>query len=495
MNACCMLVFQKGIDVNRRDFLKTLGCTAASVSLAGCTGEQSLLNPPPEKKLNFVFLLIDDLGWRDLGCFGSSFYETPNIDRLAAEGMRFTQAYSACPVCSPTRASLMTGKDTARLRFTGHITAIGRHRHPENSRIIPPDDNMFLPLEEITIAEALKPAGYASASIGKWHLGSEKYWPKQQGFDVNIAGWTHGSPPSYFYPYERPRNKWNPSIPTLHGGKPGEYLTDRLTDEAISFVEQNKDGPFFLYLTHYAVHTPLQAPQPLVTKYEAKLKRDDSQKNATYAAMIENVDTNIGRVRETLEDLKLSERTVIIFASDNGGLAEVTNNAPLRAGKGHVYEGGIRVPLIVKWPGRVAGGSSCASPVTTEDLYPTIVEMAGRGVAPGSELDGQSIVPLLTGKGRFEERPLYWYYPHYSPQAKNPAAAIRYGDYKLIKFYDPPGLELYNLAEDIGETQNLVEKLPQKASQLHKNLKDYLRAVNAKMHTPNPNYKAPQQGD
>ena len=482
---------RQGRGMNRRDFLKALGVGAATLAIPGCLNSAQKLSPTSKvnKKPNFVLILIDDLGWKDLGCYGSTFYETPNIDRLAQEGMLFTNAYSACPVCSPTRASLMTGKDTARLRFTGHITAIGRHRHPRKSRIIPPDDRMYLPLEEATIAEALKPAGYASASIGKWHLGTEKYWPQEQGFDLNVAGWTHGSPPAYFYPYNNPSSKWNPSIPTLKGGKPGEYLTDRLTNEAIKFIKANRNRPFFLYLTHYAVHTPLQAPKPLVNKYKAKLKTDQSQKNATYAAMVENLDANVGRVLQMLEQLDLVDNTVVIFASDNGGEGRVTNNTPLRAGKGCLYEGGIRVPLFVKWPGRVKAGSICKTPVTSEDLYPTIVEIAGDQAKPGEKIDGKSLVSLLTGKGKFKREAIYWYYPHYSPQAKQPGAAIRAGDYKLIELYDPPKVELYNLANDIGEQVDLAEKMPKKTKELLRKLHGWLKSIDAKMHTPNPEYK------
>lgn len=484
---------RKKVFMSRRDFLEALGVGATSLAISGCIASTRNLSATgnPNKKPNFVLILIDDLGAKDLGCYGSTFYETPNIDRLAQEGMRFTDAYSACPVCSPTRASLMTGQDTARLHFTGHITAIGRHRHPKNSRIIPPADRMYLPLDEVTIAEALKPAGYASASIGKWHLGTEKYWPEAQGFDLNIAGWTHGSPPAYFYPYKNPSSKWNPLIPTLKGGKPGEYLTDRLTDESIKFIKANKERPFFLYLTHYAVHTPLQAPEPLVNKYKAKLKTDQSQKNATYAAMIENLDANVGRVLQALEQLALVNDTVVFFTSDNGGDARVTNNAPLRAGKGCLYEGGIRVPLLVKWPGRVKAGSICHTSVTSEDLYPTIMQIVGDRARPGEKIDGKSLLPLLTGKGRLKREAIYWYYPHYSPQAKQPGAAVRAGNCKLIEHYDPLGVELYNLADDIGEQVNLAEKMPQKAEELRNKLHNWLEAVGAKMHTLNPDYKKP----
>ncbi|MBW1890445.1 MAG: sulfatase [Deltaproteobacteria bacterium] len=469
--------------MNRREFIKAIGAGALSLYAA------NYAKAAPAKKPNIVLLLIDDLGHKDLGCYGSTFYETPVLDRLATQSMLFTNAYSACPVCSPTRASLMTGKDTARVGFTGHITKIGRHRYPKTGRIIPPADRMFLPIEEVTIANALKPAGYKSASIGKWHLGDKDYWPEKQGFDLNIAGWTHGSPPAYFYPYEKPGSGWNASIPTLKGGKPGEYLTDRLTDETIKFIDENKNNPFFVYLTHYAVHTPLQAPKPLIQKYTEKLKTDKSQFNATYAAMIESVDTNFGRVLDKLDQLNLTDNTIIIVASDNGGLAKVTNNQPLRAGKGYLYEGGIRVPFFVKWPGKVKPGTVCDTPVTSEDIYPTIMDMVGPDAKPHKNIDGLSLAKVLTGNGKLNSRTLYWYYPHYSPQSKVPGSAVRDGDYKLIEYYDPVKVELYNLKEDISEKTNLAQKMPAKVKQLQNKLKNHLKNCKAITHTPNPKYK------
>ncbi len=468
----------KKTSINRRDFLSASTCILGGVFLNKVKTD----TPPP----NVVLILIDDLGWKDLGCYGSSIFETPNIDQLSLDGMRFTQAYANCPVCSPSRAALMTGKNPARLQFTGHITAIGRHRHPEHSRIIPPDDHMNLPLNETSIAEALKPAGYVSASIGKWHLGTKKYWPETQGFDKNIGGWTHGSPPDYFYPYKNPDKKWNPSIPTLKGGEPGEYLTDRLTDEAITFVKQNQDRPFFLYLTHYAVHTPLQAPSKLVEKYQATLQGQDTGVDPVYAAMVENVDYNVGRLLQTLDQLELSDNTLVILFSDNGGAQIATNNSPLREGKGWLYEGGIRVPLIIKWPEHLPAGKVCHEPVIGTDLYPTILEATGN-VIPENILDGQSLIPLWKNEKRRDRDALYWYYPHYSPKAKQPSAAIRQGDFKLIEFYDPPRLELYNLAEDLSENHNLIEKIPNKAKCMKSKLNNYLKNVNAKMHTLNPN--------
>lgn len=477
--------------MRRRDFLtstaSTLGGTLGALLLG--SEARAAVRPP-----NIVLIPIDDLGWRDLGCCGGSAFETPNIDRVAEQGLRFTQAYSDCPVCSPSRAAMLTGKNPARLQFTGHITAIGRHRHPDNSRIIPPDDRMDLPLDEITLAEALQPAGYVSASIGKWHVGREGFWPEAQGFDLNVGGWTHGSPPNYFYPYTAPEKEWNPSIPTLKGGEPGEYLTDRLTDESIRFVEQHKDRPFFLYLPHYAVHTPLQAPAKLVEKYEKKFAGRDTGVDPVYAAMVESVDRNVGRLLNVLDRLGLTENTAVIITSDNGGLCRATNNAPLREGKGWLYEGGIRVPLIVKWSGHVPEGHLCDEPVIGSDLYPTIVDIAGVGIAgerakPGVELDGVSLAPLWHGAERLDRDALYWYYPHYNPHALDPGAVIRKGNDKLIELYDPPRLELYDLAQDPSEKQNLAEAMPERAASLRDDLHRFLDRVHAHLHTMNPNYK------
>jgi arylsulfatase A len=471
--------------MDSRIILRNLTKSLLALSIATLISCRSMHS----KKPNIVLIVVDDLGWTDLGCYGSSFYETPNINRLAAEGMRFTNAYSACPVCSPTRAALLTGKSPAKLRFTGHITAIGRHRYPEHGRIIPPNDRMYLPLEEITLAEALKPAGYATISIGKWHVGNEeKYYPTHQGFDINIAGYKHGSPPAYFYPYKDPNKEWNPEIPTLKGGKEGEYLTDRLTDEAIQFIENSKDKPFFLYLPYYAVHTPLQAPVTLIKKYEQKLSTNSSQKNAIYGAMVERMDYNVGRLMEKLKELALQKNTVVILVSDNGGLATVTSNLPLREGKGWLYEGGIRVPLIMSWPGHIKAGSTCETPTISHDLYPTITEIVLESQA-GDDIEGKSLLPILNNKNKIESRDLYWYYPHYSPQAKQPAAAVRDGDYKLIHFYDPERIELYNLSNDLSEQNNLVKKMPELKDELLQNLRNWLESNDPIMHTMNPNYK------
>ncbi len=463
------------MDLNR------MRCILMTVTLILTTSVTSISarDQPP----NILFILVDDLGWMDLGCYGSTFYETPHTDRLSAEGMRFTQAYAAAPVCSPTRASLMTGKNPARLGFTGHITAILKYRYPPEGRIIPPQDHMLLRLEETTLAEAVHEAGYVSASIGKWHLGPEGYWPTDQGFDLNIAGWTHGSPPTHFFPYEDPAKEWNASIPTMQGGEPGEYLTDRMTDEAIQFIEQNQDRPFFCYLTHYAVHSPIEAPQQITAKYERKFATDSSQKNAEYAAMIQSVDDGIGRIMQTLDRLQLAENTVVVFFSDNGGLSQVTNNAPLREGKQFLYEGGIRVPLIIKWPGHVDSGTTCDVPVISHDLFPTIVELAGSQASESKALDGVSLLPLLKQSGDLPERKLYWYYPHY---ARHPGAVVRDGNLKLIEHYDPPNVELYNIAEDLSESHDLADEMPKQVKQMRSDLEAWLTKIDATRHTLNP---------
>ena len=422
-------------------------------------------------KPNFVFILMDDLGWMDVSCYGSKFYETPNIDRLASQGMRFTSAYAACPVCSPTRASILTGKYPARLHLTDWIPG---HKQ-ENPKLLVPEFNQQLPLDEVTIAETLKSAGYVTASIGKWHLGKEPFYPDKQGFDFVFGGTNQGNQPSYFYPY---------GIKNITTGTKGEYLTDRLTTEAEKFIEANKDKPFFLYLPQYAVHTPLKGKPEVVAKYEKKVKPGMDQNNAQYAAVVEGADNSVGRIMAKLDELKLSDRTVVIFFSDNGGLADVTSNAPLRAGKGTLYEGGIRVPLIVRWPGKVKAGSLCHTPMISTDFYPTLLEMAGM---EGSAHDGLSIMPLLRQKGSIERKTFYWHYPHY--HRTTPSGSIRDGDWKLIEFFEDDHVELYNLKDDLSETTDLAAKQPEKAQELRKKLADWRKSVNAAMPTPNPEYK------
>ena len=481
--------------MHRRDFLKALGCSAVLAATGGNVFAQRRSRRP-----NFVFFLIDDMGWTDLSCYGSRFYETPHIDALAQEGMRFTDAYAACPVCSPTRASIMTGKYPARLGITQWIGA--------SQKPVAYEDRMAM--EEVTIAEALKEAGYATGFVGKWHLSSREadradYYPDKQGFDVNIAGDWSGAPPTYFYPYKRGKRELETMPP---GGQKGEYLTDRLTDEALDFLDANKDGPFLLYLSHYAVHTPLQAKEELVEKYRAKAEgmppgkrpalvaeRDAQTKqiqdNPVFAGMVQSVDQSVGRVLRKVRELGLEEDTIVIFMSDNGGLSTKprarnlpTSNVPLRAGKGWVYEGGIREPMIVKWPGVVQAASICTEPVVSTDFYPTILEMAGLKARPGQHVDGVSIVALLKQRGGLEREAIYWHYPHYHGSNSRPSAAVRAGDFKLIEWYETRSVELYNLKEDIGETNDLAAQMPEKTTQLYRMLHRWLDNVGATVPRP-----------
>jgi arylsulfatase A-like enzyme len=449
----------------------------------------------PASPPNLLFILADDFGWRDLGCYGSTFYESPNLDRLARQGIRFTDAHAACNVCSPTRASILTGKYPARLNLTDWLP--GRPDRPDQ-KLNRPVIRQQLPLEEVTVAEALKAGGYRTAFIGKWHLGGEPFYPDKQGFDLNIGGCQMGHPPSYFSPYK---------IPTLPDGPTGEYLTDRLTEEALKFIESSRHTPFFLYLSHYAVHTPLQAKPELVAKYRAKAEGltpagpefvsdrgrqvRQIQNHAVYAAMIESLDQSVGRLMKKIEELGLDKNTVVIFTSDNGGLSTAegtpTSNLPLRLGKGWNYEGGIREPLLVKWPGVTAPGSTCAEPMVSTDYYPTLLEMAGLPPRPEQHCDGVSFAPLLQG-GTRPERPLFWHYPHYSNQGGGPGGAIRLGDWKLIEFFEDMHTELYHLKDDLGEQKDLASAMPDKVNALREQLHAWRKATGALMPTPNPDY-------
>jgi arylsulfatase A-like enzyme len=497
--------------INRRDFLKAIGAGAASMVAGGCRAETGMPDSVSKnEKLNFVFFLIDDLGWSDLGCYGSEFYLTPNIDSLAAEGVRFTDAYAACAVCSPTRASIMTGKYPARLNITDWIGG------SQKGMLLPAPYEHQLPLEEITIAEAFKEAGYTTGFIGKWHLGREGFHPEDQGFDLNIGGHHAGHPASYFWPYKRNKDKSNPwDVPDLEEGKEGEYLTDRLTDEALKFIDANKEGPFLLYLSHYTVHTPIQSKKELTEKYKQRLEDFSEsegpshriehgwgttklkQDNPAYAGMIESTDESVGRVMTKLKSLGLEGDTVIIFMSDNGGLSTLsgdkkrapTASLPLRAGKGWYYEGGIREPMIIKWPGVTKGGSVYSEPVTSTDFYPTMLEMAGLKPKPKQHIDGVSLVALLKGKGRLKRKALYWHSPHYHGSGNRPCGAVRAGDYKLIEWFEDDSVELYNLKEDIGEQNNLAPKMPQKVTELRTMLHQWRKEVDARMPVPNPDWK------
>lgn len=434
----------------------------------------------PVSKPNIIFILADDLGWTGLGCYGSPFYETPNIDRLAREGMKFTQAYSAAPLCSPTRASILTGKYPARLRLTEWIPG---ERFPF-AKMLPPDWTKRLPAGETTIAERLRTVGYATASIGKWHLGAEEARPEHYGFDYSIAGIGRGSPASYFSPYKNPY---------LKDGPEGEFLSDRLTDEVLEWIEANKGKPFFLYLPHFAVHTPIQAKADVTAKYQKKLEAapNSLHTHATYAALTESVDDSVGRILKKLEDLKLVDRTLVIFTSDNGGLIRFSTNAPLRLGKASNYEGGVRVPLIIRWPGVIRRGTVCHTPVNSPDFYPTFLEAAGAKDAPGHLCEGQSLVPLLRQSRSFPARDLYWHYPHYNNGngcRATPFTAVREGDLKLLQFHEDGRFELYDLKQDIGETHNLVSARPADVSRLAAKIERWRREVGAQMPSPNPQY-------
>ncbi len=431
---------------------------------------------------NIVLILADDMGAHDLGCTGSTFYETPRLDRLAAEGMRFTRAYAACPVCSPTRAALMTGRWPARVGITDYIPGA------RVGKLLPADFLHQLPHEEVTVAEALRDAGYRTGMYGKWHLGGEGYLPDSQGFDESDSS---------------PNGR----------GFQGVDRADPLTEKALAFLERHQAEPFFLYLPHNLVHTPLLGKDSLVPKFEAKAaalpkraererfrperERQDRrvQDHAVYAAMMADIDAQVGRVLDKLDELRLADRTLVIFTSDNGGLStsegSPTSNAPLRAGKGWLYEGGVRVPLIVRWPGVVKPGASSDIPVVSTDFFPTLLDAAGAPLRPEWHQDGASLVPLfkqLEPPRALSERSLFWHYPHYGNQGGRPAGAVRDGDWKLIEFYEDGALELYNLAADPVEAIDLATKNPEQVQKLREQLRAWRASVGAKMPTVNPNY-------
>lgn len=451
---------------------------------------------------------MDDLGWRDLGCYGSPFYETPHIDRLARQGMRFTDAYASCPVCSPTRASAMTGKYPARVGITNFI---GGHTQ---GRLVDVPYLRHLPLEEVSLARALGEGGYATWHVGKWHLGEREYYPDKHGFDVNIGGCHWGRPMNgYFSPW---------GIENLEDGPEGEYLTDRLTDEVINLIDKrNADQPFFLNLCYYAVHGPIQAKPDLVEKYRTKarmlgldkvptfewgdrfpgenkhpqhIRRRLVQSDPAYAAMIQTVDDNIGRLVQTLEDQGILEDTMIVFTSDNGGLSSAegspTCNAPLQEGKGWMYDGGTREPLIVWAPGRVPEDTTCTVPVTTPDFYPTFLELAGLPLRPEQHCDGESLAGLFRDpQAPLDRDAIFWHYPHYGNQGGTPGSSIRMGDYKLIEFFEDGRQELYNMREDVGEAHNLADECLELRDQLHHRLREWREDVQALIPQPNPDYK------
>ena len=453
------------------------------------------------KQTNFVFFLVDDMGWADIGANGSTYHETPNIDHLARSGMRFTQGYAACPVCSPTRASIMTGRHPVRVDITDWIP--GQANRPANP-LLHPEDRSHLPLEEITIAEALKEHGYQTFFAGKWHLGDKGQWPTDQGFDINIGGHHRGSPPGGYY------GPW--SNPTLKAKRKGEYLTERLTEESVKFLEERDQAkPFLLYLSYYNIHTPIQAYKKHINHYQSKAAKafegktptepehDGTnrlrQDNPALATMVAAVDDSVGVLLAKLTELKLDENTVVIFFSDNGGLSTLQRgrfgpgcNLPLRAGKGWLYEGGVREPTIIRAPGVTQPGSVSHKPMVSMDFFPTMLDLAGRPLQPKRHIDGQSLMPQLKGNDS-GMRTFYWHYPHYHGSSWKPGASIRDGDWKLIEFYHYKNFELYNLADDPGERQNLAKAKPAEAKRLRANLAAWQKRMGAKMPTPNSDYE------
>lgn len=514
----------------------------ASVAPLAAGADAARPRPP-----NVVVFLLDDLGWRDLGCYGSPFHDTPNIDRLAEDGVRFTDAYAACHVCSPTRASLLTGKYPARLGLTDWLP--GRKQFPFQ-RLLNAPIEPALPAAEVTLAEALRDHGYATAHIGKWHLGEEPLGPLAQGFDLQVPRWNKGWPnKGYHAPFE------------LDGlaDQPGQYLTDRLTDEAERFIRAQRDRPFFLYFSHFAVHDPIEGRADLVAKYRAKLARhrpalgpafvlegnpDDPQPlttaelaersgrpewagyrvlpdrtvkikqhqdNVQFAAMVESVDESLGRIRRTLQDLSLDAETIIVLVSDNGGMSAAnfgnparvvapdrldrsfsTSNLPLRGAKGWLYEGGIRVPLIIRWPGGGRAGGVCAEPVITTDIYPTVLEMAGLPARGDQHQDGVSLVPLVKADAALGREALYWHFPHYSNHGmQSPGGAIRVGRHKLIEYFENGTTQLFDLVHDPGEQHDLAAAEPELVARLRANLESWRTRVGAASMQPNPAYEPP----
>ncbi|MEM6645902.1 MAG: sulfatase [Bacteroidota bacterium] len=467
----------------------------AAFGLIGC--EPAAPPPPP----NIVFILADDLGYTDVGAYNpDTFYETPHLDRLAAEGLLFTDGYAAAPVCSPTRASLQTGKYPARMRTTDWFGApqpetVQNHR-TRDKPLLPAPYVATLSHEETTIAEALQESGYRTFFAGKWHLGNEGSYPEDHGYQINKGGFERGGPyggDRYFSPYGNPR---------LDDGPPGEHLPARLGQETAAFIASSTDAPFFAMLSFYSVHTPLMTRADLQAKYEAKPAPEDAwgqegdrrvrlvQNHAVYAGMVEAMDEAIGTVMAALDSLGLAENTLVVFTSDNGGLStsegHPTSNLPLRGGKGWLYEGGIRQPFIARWPSRIQAGQTTATPVTSPDLYPTFLAAAGLDAHPDQPPDGVNLLPRFEGQS-LDRDALYWHYPHYGNQGGTPGAAIRDGDWKLIQFFEDDRVELFNLVDDIGEKTNMAEAELERVQAMVKQLQTWQESVGAAFPSPNPN--------
>ena len=480
--------------------------STAALFLAGWASTAPAATTPGasrERRPNLILLLVDDWGWTDAGCCGSDLYLTPNIDRLAAEGVRFTDAYAACTVCSPTRAAAMTGQYPARLRVTDWIPGHGRKK----AKLRPPEWTQKLEHRHTTVAEALRGAGYRTLHAGKWHLTPRsrelevvsEYYPQRHGFELNIAGNQWGAPGSYFWPFERKKGQGQgldrrvANFP--EGGEEGAYLTDFLTDAVLAQLDQWKDEEFFLYFPYYNVHTPIQAPAEDVARAKSRITAANRHRNPTYAGMVEAVDRSLGRIRDKLRELGIADDTIILMTGDNGGLdnrGNPTDNAPLRAGKGSAYEGGVRVPAfahgpIVQQPGRV-----CDEPIHTIDLYPTLLRCAGVDTPAGHVVDGCPLQPLLSDPDADLGRDtLFWHYPHYHPGGATPYSAVRAGDWRLVHFFETDRVELYNLRTDLSESEDLSTKNLEKTGKLRAVLDAWLESVDAQPPRSNPGYVPP----
>ncbi|MEZ5040386.1 MAG: sulfatase [Saprospiraceae bacterium] len=475
--------------------------TLVGISLFSCQPKDKPSAPAPP---NVLFILADDLGYHDLSCMGSKYYETPHIDKIAKDGMVFTNGYAACQVCSPSRASIMSGKTPARHGITdwiGAATGEDWRKAGRFNQLLPPEYVRQLPAEYTILPEAMKASGYKTFFAGKWHLGAEGSWPTDHGFDINKGGWDKGSPiGGYFSPWE------NPNLENLEAG---ENLSMRLAKETANFIQANKDTSFFAFLSFYAVHGPIQTTQEKWAKYRQKAEEmgiaekgfemghflpiRQVQDNPVYAGLVEAMDDAVGVVLAALEAAGLAENTIVIFTSDNGGVAAgdafATSNLPLRAGKGYQFEGGIREPFFIKVPGLTDGGKSVDAPVNGTDFYPTILDLIGADLRPQDHTDGVSLRPLLEG-GNIAERFLVWHYPHYGNQGGEPSSIIREGDWKLIHYYEDGREELYNLKTDLKETTDVASEHPDIAKQLNEKLFAYLNEVGARFPSKDPDYKA-----
>ncbi len=439
--------------------------------------------PDQKRPPNIIFFLVDDMGWNDPGFMGSTYHQTPRMDQLAAEGMVFTQAYANCANCAPTRASLLSGQEIPRHGiYTVGNPARGK---AENRKWIPAPNRTELDTAIVTLAEMLRSAGYATAHIGKWHLGHGKTGPLNQGFDVNVGGTHKGHPGSYFSPYNNE---------ALADGPAGEYLTDRLTQEAVNYIADHKDRPFFMFFSHYSVHTPIQGKKELVEKY-AQLKGDERHHHPVYAAMMESTDQSLGQVVDALKAQGIDDNTLLVFFSDNGGHAIYTNMAPLRGSKGSFYEGGIREPLVMWWPGQIQPGT-CSTPVTGMDFYPTFARLA-QAERPNQPVDGMDVMPLAWGTGQLADRDLFWHFPAYlegylpgQVWRTTPVSVIRSGQWKLLHYYETGLNELYNLETDPYETTNLAGEQEQVTEDLLKRLRKWQKETGALIPTElNPRYR------